>query len=401
MPSALSPQHPIIARMLSMYPELNFDQGRLSYLKDGRIRYFDIKPEELEAHDQYDHARSKSFDDITRVLTINCTVEFPLITLDNDYFRDPEFTFSDSAHNKVRIGPASLPYRIASFFSANYERYAERRRSNWPPYNGSFERLLPKSTTATYVAKSRKAPANIQDIALKRIRACLFKLSVEQNASYQVYRPSHRALLRIEEKPSDDWSIPSCEYDENVVGYYKVAKTSPFSGQSFLAYYNVMEYFFSRVAEDKLHKLLAAEINHPSFKANTDGLDRLISIVRGQDAQRQEKELLVGVIQFYVTPSDAATFLKEFEDKYGKGFYTKEKKIFGKALRVDPSVDSVIATAANVLKHIRNAIVHSTDVYDRAERHLPFSESEFVIQDYVPLVRFFAERVLFGTAKSR
>jgi hypothetical protein len=398
MPSLVTPQHPIIARMLSMYPEMSFDQGRLGYVRDGRFRSIELKQGELEAYDLFDRARSKSFDDATRVLTMNCTVEFPLIQLDSEYFREREFIFTDTAGNKVRVGSASLPYRIAGFFSANYERFASRRRASWPPYALSIERLLPKIMTATYIAKSRKAPSNLQDIALKRVRACLLKLSVERNATYQVYRPSQRALLRIEEESSEDWSIPNCEYDENVVGYYKVAKTSPFSGQSFLAYYNVLEYFFSRVAEDRLHKLLAAEINRPSFKASADGLDRIISIVRGQDAQRQEKELLVGVMQFYVTPADAAGFIKDFEDRYGKGFYTKEKKIFGKSLRVDPSLDSVIATIANLLKHVRNAIVHSTDVYDRTERHLPFSESDYVIYDYVPLVRFFAERVLFGTA---
>jgi hypothetical protein len=70
-------------------------------------------------------------------------------------------------------------------------------------------------------------------------------------------------------------------------------------------------------------------------------------------------------------------------------------------MRIDNSHGSVIPNTARLLKHVRNAIVHSTDVYDRAERHLPFSESESMIADYIPIVRFLAERVLFGTAQAR
>jgi len=58
-----------------------------------------------------------------------------------------------------------------------------------------------------------------------------------------------------------------------------------------------------------------------------------------------------------------------------------------------------LSNAAAILKHVRNALVHSSDRYTREDCFLPFSESEDVIIKYIPLVKYLAERVIFSTAK--
>lgn len=55
--------------------------------------------------------------------------------------------------------------------------------------------------------------------------------------------------------------------------------------------------------------------------------------------------------------------------------------------------------AAAILKHVRNALVHSSDRYTREDCFLPFSDSEDVIIKYIPLVEFLAERVIFFNRK--
>ena len=78
--------------------------------------------------------------------------------------------------------------------------------------------------------------------------------------------------------------------------------------------------------------------------------------------------------------------------------YTKKRKIFGEHLEINPREGHTLSNAASVLKHVRNAIVHSSDRYNRDECHIPLSGSEETIEEFIPLVRYFAERVIYGTA---
>jgi hypothetical protein len=394
----------IAARLKEFYPDFALEGDVISFPTPDERRpraNLRISDTDISDHESYQHARRKSFDERTHAFVMNCSVEMPLITLHTDFFRDSEYTFTDRLGNTVRVRRATRHFQYALFYSSLYESFAKRRLEHRRSPYLALGQLVPQPYTATYTAKGRKAPANLIEVARQKVRSCLVKLAIEHNACFAELKPHLRAPLRVPEREPDDWSIPNCEYDENVAGYYKLARTSPFASQSFLAYYNVLEYFFSRVAEERLHKRLASVINATSFRAHIDGLDKIISIVRGEEAKRQEMELLRGVVESYVTDDEMISFIKEFEDQYGKGFYTKAKPIFGETMRIDNSHGSVIPNTARLLKHVRNAIVHSTDVYDRAERHLPFSESESMIADYIPIVRFLAERVLFGTAQAR
>jgi hypothetical protein len=55
---------------------------------------------------------------------------------------------------------------------------------------------------------------------------------------------------------------------------------------------------------------------------------------------------------------------------------------------------------ARVIKRIRNALVHSSDKFNREECFLPLSEAEAVVMEYIPIVKLLAEKVIFATAKS-
>jgi len=55
-----------------------------------------------------------------------------------------------------------------------------------------------------------------------------------------------------------------------------------------------------------------------------------------------------------------------------------------------------ISNVAKLLKHVRNALVHSSDKYNRDECHIPLTESENILEDYIPLVRFLAKKVIYA-----
>lgn len=354
-----------------------------------------------EAFKQYRQARSLAFDLETRSLVHNASIEYVLVRLAPGPPLVDHHDLKDAGGNAVTIGTASMIFALAFFDSAEYEQYfrirLEKRLTAISLRRISF--LMWQPSTATYTAKGRKTPPNLKEVGLSTIKNCLFKVAVEEHDCFAVWTPKSRRMKTtyLDEQEGDD-RIPRSDYDENIVSYYKVAKASPFPSQSFLAYYHVLEYHFLRVAEDLLHHRLTAMLNDPKFKPSRNGLDKLISAVRGQDARSDETEMLRNVLNRYVQEIDLIEFINRVESIVGEKLYTKKRKIFGEPLEINPREGHALSNAASVLKHVRNAIVHSSDRYNRDECHIPLSGSEETIEEFIPLVRYFAERVIYGTA---
>lgn len=390
-------------RLKELSVDCNIDNGTLIVTIDGVAIKIRIDEEFDEAYHHYKLAKSISFDTATRCLCHNKSVEVPLIRLAQDYNRDLPYVLSDSSGNTVSISKRSAIYSFAHFDSDVYPKYFEnvikKRLTRGSSRSRSLSALMSSPYTATYNAKGRKRPVNLLDLAISQIKSCLFKLSVEQRECLEIWKPKdQRYLPYFTEDVADDYTIPKAVYDDNVVSYYKVARSSSFPSQSFLDYFHVLEYHFLRVTEDKLHHQIRTMVNQTNFKANEDGLDRLISLVRKQDAKNDETEMLRSVIQKFVPEDDFIVFIKKVEEECDHKIYTKKRKIFGELLDISAVEGHAISNAARVLKHIRNAIVHSSDRYKREDCHIPLSESEDMIEEFIPLIRYVAEKVIYGTA---
>lgn len=358
----------------------------------------------VEAYNQYKRARSIAFDVEARTLIHNNAVEVQVTRLTSTLLAGADqYNLNDRAGNTVSINTAAHAFAFAFFDSTEYVNHFEIRVKKRLQNNAITLRKVAQifwmPTTAVYTEKGRKTPADLRKKALESIRNSLFKIAVEQHDCLSVWKPKVRRIKStyLEEVP-DDQTIPRSTYDENVVSYYKVAKASPFPSQSFLAYYHVLEYYFLRVSEVVLHDRLTAMLNDTRFQADKNALDKVIALVRGQDARSDETEMLRNVLDRFTQESDLIEFITKFEDKCGEKIYSKKRKVFGEQIQVTPMKDHALANAAKALKHIRNAIVHSSDRYKREECHIPLSDSENVIEEFIPLVRFFAEKVIYGTA---
>ena len=353
---------------------------------------------------QYKRARSIEFDINSRVLCHNNAFEVLVTRLTQAQGLAPEkYTLSDRLGNTVAVGTATPAYTLAYFDSTEYENFfklrVRKRLLEANIFNRSVHQLLWIPNTAVYVHKGRKTATDLKELALAAIRNTLFKIAVEQHDCIAVWK---RRKVRLKtfylEEPSEDPTIPKAKYDENVVSFYKVAKASPFPSQSFLAFYHVLEYYFLRISELLLHDRLTSMLNETNFHTSKGTLDKIISTVRGQDARSDETEMLRNVLDRFVQESDLIDFIQRFEDKCGEKIYSKKRQVFGEQVQITPIKDHALANSAKVLKHIRNAIVHSSDRYKREDCHIPLSESEDTIAEFVPLARFLAERVIFGTA---
>jgi hypothetical protein len=355
-------------------------------------------------YQEYKRARSISFDAETRSFQRNNSFEFQVTRLAAVAQLAPEqYNLVDEGGHTVTIGSASHSFSFGFFDSPAYDEFFKIRVKSRLLDRDIFVRrasqIFWSPMTAVYTHKGRKTPLDLKEKALSAIRASLFKVAVEQHECFSVWKPRkpHLKYLYFPESKFDN-SIPHVTYEENVVSFYKVAKASPFPSQSFLAYYNVLEYYFLRVSELLLHDRLASLLNYPGFRANREALDKVISAVRGQDSRSDETEMLRNVLDRFVQESDLIDFIQKFEELCGDKIYSKRRQVFGESLQISLIKDHALANSAKVLKHIRNAIVHSSDRYKREECHIPLSDSEAVIEEFVPLIRFFAERVIFGTA---
>jgi viroplasmin and RNaseH domain-containing protein len=393
----------ILLKLLTLSVSCEIDDNSLVVNIDDSTCKIRIDTEWEEAYLKYKRARSISFDTNNRIMCHNKSAEMPLARLDQDYYRDVQYTFNDLAGNYVNIGRCSAIYSLSHFDSSIYPEYfqkvVKRRLSRQTSRTRQLNTLMTSPFTAIYTANSRRIPTNLADIAMVRVKSCLFKLAVEQRDCLEIWKQrDHRCLPISTEDIQENFTIPKAFYDDNVVSYYKVACSSPFPSQSFLDYYHVLEYHFLRVSEDKLHYQIRTMVNETSFKANEDSLDKLIALIRKQDAKNDETEMLRSVIQKFVPEDEFIAYIKYVEEKCGHKLYTKKRKVFGELIEIAPNEGHAISNAAKALKHIRNAIVHSSDGYKREDCHIPLTESEDLIEEFIPLVRFFAEKVICGTA---
>ena len=152
-----------------------------------------------------------------------------------------------------------------------------------------------------------------------------------------------------------------------------------------LSYYHILEYFFLRVADEIIHTNLKAQLNSPSFSASYDNINRILATIKRSDNTSDETEMLKAVLNKYVPEEDLIEFILTIEKSAGEKVYTDTKKeVFGEKASIRLEKGHAINNAARVVKQIRNALVHSSDRYNREQCFMPFSESESTVSQFIP-----------------
>jgi hypothetical protein len=391
----------VISRLEKLGLTGQHDGRYLSLTYDGISTRYRLEDGQDTAFREYIESSDGHFDDTDRSYVRNSELDIPLVRLDQDVMRDEEYCFSNDSGEEVIIRRARFSYMLAFFDSEAYKPYFEelvtKRLSRSLNYPRSINMLFRSPIVATYSSLLAVSATAIRPRGVEKIRSCLAKLAIERHVCFE-FLPLFRRQAKLDSPEESDNRIPKVIYERNLINYYKVGRASPFPSQSFLAYYHVLEYYFLRVAEGVLHDRLRALLNGPSFQTTTDGIDKAISLVKNNIASDDETEMLRKVLNKFASEDDFISFIIRIEDTAKDKIYTKKRTLFGEAHEISPREGHAISNAAKLLKHVRNAIVHSSDKYTRDERHIPLTESESVIADYIPLVKYFAEKVIFGTA---
>ncbi|MGR5125752.1 hypothetical protein ACPV33_23880 [Vibrio harveyi] len=337
-------------------------------------------------------------------------VEMQVTCLDENIFHRFSSTFVDSDGSEIEVDRATDQFAYSVIKSEDFKETFNRRlnslikrkkrRNSDEEIVLTVDELLPRPMTLSYTSETERD--NLLEYAKKKAKSCLFKYAHYGKGCWElVYN-----LKPVDKEPSytkDDMDdkIPFASYKDDLVAYYKMAMSSRYSSQAFLSYYHILEYFFLRVSEEDLVIRAKTIINAASFSTNDESVTKLIDAIKSSDVQHDETEMLRLVLRKYVDEEGLIELIKNVETNNGEKLYTKPKgMVFGERLNIRAEPGHALSNVAKVIKHIRNALVHSTDRYSRNDCYLPFSESDKYVVNYLPLIRYVSEQVIFATAEN-
>ena len=261
----------------------------------------------------------------------------------------------------------------------------------------------------TTIRVHNMSEASVQ-AAVKRssllIEACLFELSYLKGLplglaeEWPRHQPRTRPFRFGDSVPGNELPLPSVTFNSDIVRFYQRGMSTNDPVTQFLSFYQVMEYFFLTVTDEQLYAKLSRRINDPRFSTTDRNLDRIIQEVIEHRRTTDQTEMLKAVLGKFVDENELIEFIKAYEEHLGEKLYTKRKTIFGvdmAEVRLTPG--HVFGNISERITTIRNAIVHSSDQYERQERYIPLTTtSERLIGRDIPLLKFLAERVIIATA---
>lgn len=366
----------------------------------------DDKDVEVFFNDGYDKAisafsksRQYEFDFDKRLMLGYRTVEVFTQRLNQNIFEIPSFEFKSNSSKTVLLSRATKEFSLSHFRSEDYNKFFQKvvkahlarsvRRGHV-----YFHTLLWNPYTIKYNLERKVVKEKMLNDALNCFESCLFKLAVDKGQAWQLFKERRSLSIIYTAEDNVELNIPFANYDINLVNYYKVAVSSQFPSQSFLSFYHVLEYNFLSVSEEELQAKLRSNIQSTHFSGSLADIESIINTVKKHNDKSDEKDMLVRVLKKYIEVDELRAFIEKFEESTGERYYTKSQKIFGENLSINIKNEHTIPNTANVLKHIRNALVHSSDKYNREDCHIPLTESEELVSFYVPLVCFLAEKII-------
>lgn len=325
----------------------------------------------------------------------------------SDYlFGEPS---SDSLY--IKVGNASALFVNYFRFNDSYLQLCKERliRTYRPPSPDGRKYLKDYLFIPSTIQVFNISEPNSQ-LALKRsselIDACLFGLSYAKNLHLRLLdewplRRERGVRSRFTfggQVPGRNLPLPNATYNSDIVRFYQLGVSSDIPVLQFLAFYQVLEYFFIAISDEQLYAKLASRINDFKFRANPNNLDRIIQDVLEHNRSTDETEMLKSVLTKYVDEAELISFIQTYEDYLNDRHYTKKRDRFGVEIEVKLTPGHVMGNIAKIIKTVRNALVHSSDRHDRNIRHVPFSKSAEIVEREVPLVKFLAEKVITATA---
>jgi hypothetical protein len=201
-------------------------------------------------------------------------------------------------------------------------------------------------------------------------------------------------------------SFPRQHYSEEAVAFYWYAESaSQFPLLQFLAYYQVLEYFFSSFTRRSALEQLRTQLKDPAFDPRNDrDLAVLLDSTRTAHAGlRRESEQLRETLTESVTSDALSLFIENVAELKSQLTASKQSIKGVRPIQLSGTEVELNSQISDRIYAIRNRIVHSKDAAgdNGLELLLPTSEEAAFMGPEITLVRWFAQRALIHGAQMR
>lgn len=227
--------------------------------------------------------------------------------------------------------------------------------------------------------------------------AATFHFAYGQGLAISFAKTWERTYYWLGLKQKEDVQFPLRTYNTELISYYNLALSTDSLILSYLALYKILEYFYTSVSEEDLHKRLRELLVTPDFShTKAKKLRELIKTIRTFDTKHNEQSSLKLVLTTFFDKADIQNWIESYEQKNGKHF-TGNVSIFGIPMQIDLSDNTIIPNVASRIYHIRNALVHNKE--GEVSRFIPYTGQEEALVKEVQILVFLAEQVIIKTGK--
>lgn len=259
----------------------------------------------------------------------------------------------------------------------------------------------PPLSLKIYLGGERKYASALN--ALETISNSLFfQIDIERGVALALRktlrrnRPVRPRGLNTDEATSIQF--PAFEYDTAPISLYWYAKSA--RGMpllQFLAYYQVVEYYFPNFAKLEAVRGARKILKHPNFRVDRESdLTKLVGTISGSGrVGSSEREQMKVTVLEVLSLDDVKQFFEdneEISELLGK----KQKGITDKTVNIIRKDHDHRSDIAELLYDIRCRIVHTKNGFDspQSEMILPFSAAEEDMWAYTELMKFVAQNAL-------
>ena len=323
-------------------------------------------------------------------------------------FRDSEHVFGVISEDNVYATIGESTTLFANFFRFDPElvRMSQRRRNLANQREITWDELIRKPLTIKVYNLNDTTIQKAVNKSSKIIEDCLFELSymkdyslwLSDNWPYVTRRSLRFSLIpRFRGK-----NFPlSVHYNSDLIRLYQYAQSTVVPEAKFLAYYQILEYFFISISNENLYEKLKNRMKDPRFNLSNKNLESVYNDVRLHRRVSDETKMLQNVLDKFILKKDLIDFINKYESHLKTKIYSNKHNVFGKkGITVILKEEHVLSKIAVHIKEVRNAIVHSSDRYEGNTRHIPFSKTTKLIEQDIPLLKYLAERTILASATS-
>ncbi|MEP0941451.1 MAG: hypothetical protein ABJH63_01075 [Rhizobiaceae bacterium] len=243
--------------------------------------------------------------------------------------------------------------------------------------------------------------------ALETISNSLFlQLDIEKRVALALRKTlRRRGPVRPRGFNSDEPSsiqFPAFEYDKAPISLYWYAKSA--RGMpllQFLAYYQVVEYYFPNFAKLEAVRGARKILKHPNFRVDRESdLTKLVATISGSGriGSSEREQMKVTVLEV-LSLDDVKQFFEDNEE-ISEILGKKQKGITDKTVNIVRKDHDHRPDIAELLYDIRCRIVHTKNGFDdpQSEMILPFSDAEENMWAYSELMQFLAQNALIRSS---